>query len=84
MRLFVLNTFFDTDHRSKKITSGAPYIAESQGQFYSAVDLGELAAELDTMERRRMAEVTKGSSRTKKTVKKADIVCFGRPPPLNG
>ena len=33
-------------------------IAESQGQFYSAVDLGELAAELDTMERRRMAEVT--------------------------
>ena len=25
----------------------------------------------------------KGSSRTKKTVKKADIVCFGRPPPLN-
>ena len=23
----------------------------------------------------------KGSSRTKKTVKKADIVCFGRPPP---
>ena len=28
-----------------------------QGQFYSAVDLGELAAELDTMERRRMAEV---------------------------
>ena len=29
----------------------------SQGQFYSAVDLGELAAELDTMERRRMAEV---------------------------
>jgi len=27
-----------------------------QGQFYSAVDLGELATELDTMERRRMAE----------------------------
>ena len=43
---------------AKKITSGAPYIAESQGQFYSAIDLGELAAELDTMERRRMAEVT--------------------------
>ena len=33
-------------------------MAEPQGQFYSAVDLGELAAELDTMERRRMAEVT--------------------------
>ena len=31
---------------------------EYQGQFYSAVDLGELAAELDTMERRRMAEVS--------------------------
>ena len=31
---------------------------EFQGQFYSAVDLGELAAELDTMERRRMAEVS--------------------------
>ena len=27
---------------------------------------------------------TKGSSRIKKTVKKADIVRFGRPPPLNG
>ena len=55
----VENTFDDTEHRSeKKITSGAPYIAESQGQFYSAIDLGELAAELDTMERRRMAEVT--------------------------
>ena len=26
---------------------------------------------------------SQGSSRTKKTVKKADIVCFGRPPPLN-
>ena len=33
-------------------------MVEPQGQFYSAVDLGELAAELDTMERRRMAEVT--------------------------
>ena len=54
----VENTFVDTDHRSKKNTSGAPYIAEPQGQFYSAIDLGELAAELDTMERRRMAEVT--------------------------
>ena len=28
-----------------------------QGQFYSAVDLGELAQELDSMERVRMAEV---------------------------
>ena len=26
-------------------------------------------------------DTLKGSSRTKKTVKKADIVCFGRPPP---
>ena len=33
-------------------------MADTQGQFYSAIDLGELAAELDTMERRRMAEVT--------------------------
>lgn len=32
-----------------------------QGQFYSAVDLGELAAELDAMERRRMAEVGEDS-----------------------
>ena len=28
-----------------------------QGQFYSAVDLADLARELDTMERARMAEV---------------------------
>ena len=28
-----------------------------QGQFYSAVDLADLAAELDTMEKLRMAEV---------------------------
>merc|ERR1719278_523268 len=33
-----------------------------QGQFYSAVDLGELAAELDTMERRRMAEMGEDSA----------------------
>jgi len=33
-----------------------------QGQFYSAVDLGELAAELDTMERRRMAEMGEESA----------------------
>ena len=36
--------------------------AELQGQFYSAIDLGELAAELDTMERRRMAEVKSSSA----------------------
>lgn len=33
-----------------------------QGQFYSAIDLGELAAELDTMERRRMAEMGEDSA----------------------
>jgi len=32
-----------------------------QGQFYSAIDLGELATELDAMERRRMAEVGEDS-----------------------
>ena len=59
MRLFVLKILLLIQTKeAKKITSGAPYIAESQGQFYSAIDLGELAAELDTMERRRMAEVT--------------------------
>ena len=59
MRLFVLKILLLIQTiEAKKITSGAPYIAESQGQFYSAIDLGELAAELDTMERRRMAEVT--------------------------
>ena len=59
MRLFVLKILLLIQTKeAKKNTSGAPYIAESQGQFYSAIDLGELAAELDTMERRRMAEVT--------------------------
>merc|ERR1719500_2017933 len=37
-------------------------MVEPQGQFYSAVDLGELAAELDTMERRRMAEMGEDSA----------------------
>ena len=63
MRLFVLKILLLIQTKeAKKITSGAPYIAESQGQFYSAIDLGELAAELDTMERRRMAEVTSSAN----------------------
>jgi len=32
-----------------------------QGQFYSAVDLAELATELDTMERTRMGEMGEDS-----------------------
>jgi ataxin-3 len=32
-----------------------------QGQFYSAVDLAELATELDTMERVRMGEMGEDS-----------------------